>query len=303
MTRIHALLPVGFILFADLVILWWVMREMPSWLSEVHRPQDLFSLVVALSILFVGFTSMVLVWQLVRPPARYWSSRPRSPEEALQRARSVLIHSLARQAELRDPESGQHLARTSVYVRLIGEQLSLRSDLAGYISKQYLTDLAESAPLHDVGKIGIPDRILLKPGPLTKAEFQIMMTHVTLGQRLLNLAQEEIGHASFLTMAIQIAGYHHEHWDGTGYPHGVAGEKIPLSARIMAVADVYDALRSERPYKPAWPHQETAQYITQRSGSQFDPKVVEAFVLRNFEFQAVSEAQGSAELRQHLRTG
>lgn len=288
---------------ADLGLLSWAMGEAPLWLARIQRPQDILALALALVIVSSGVGAMVWVWHLAWRPSRHWSAPPRSSKEALQKARSVLIHSLARQAELRDPESGQHLARTSVYVRLIGEQLAMRSDLAGYISARYLTDLAESAPLHDVGKIGIPDRILLKPGPLTKAEFQIMMTHAALGQKLLTMAQEEIGYSSFLTLAIQIAGYHHEHWDGSGYPYGEAGERIPLSARIMAVADVYDALRSDRPYKTAWPHRDSIHYIADRSGSQFDPKVVEAFLQRSLEFEAVSETRGSLELWQQLRTG
>jgi len=139
--------------------------------------------------------------------------------------------------------------------------------------------MAKASPLHDIGKVGIPDEILKKPGPLSNDEWLIMKTHAALGENVLNAAKlEDTKHAKILDIAIEIAGAHHENWDGTGYPRGLKETAIPLSARIMALADMYDALVSTRVYKNRWTHEEACEEIIQNKGKRFDPIVVEAFI-------------------------
>ncbi|MBK9135759.1 MAG: response regulator [Betaproteobacteria bacterium] len=193
-------------------------------------------------------------------------------------ARRVGFRALAHLAELRDPETGNHILRTQAYVRELALELKRGSRHAAALDDHMLELLSESAPLHDIGKVGIPDHILLKPGPLTNEEMKVMRTHTTLGARAIAAAQEDIGHpVEFLTVAHQVALSHHERWDGSGYPHGLAGEQIPLAARIMSVADVFDALSSPRVYKRALGEDEAYRIIVAGAGTQFDPEIVEAF--------------------------
>ena len=147
----------------------------------------------------------------------------------------------------------------------------------------------KSAPLHDIGKVGIADSILLKPGKLTPEERAEINKHCEYGARVLQIAEKKLPFQSFLAIAIQLTLFHHEKWDGTGYPHGLSGDAIPLSGRIMALADNYDALRTERPYKKAFPHEETRSIIESLRGTHFDPVLVDAFVRREAEFRRVSE--------------
>ncbi len=182
-------------------------------------------------------------------------------------------------AEFRDECTGNHIRRTQEYTRLLAEKLAQLPKYAGLLTTQHIELIAKSAPLHDIGKIAIPDHILLKPGKLTTEEFEIMKTHALRGYNMLRTAGEHMGErGDFLAMAMEIARYHHEKWDGSGYPDGLAGDKIPLSARIMAVADVFDALTTSRPYKTAMPIEQSVDLIAQMSGSNFDPEVVEAFM-------------------------
>ena len=193
-------------------------------------------------------------------------------------ARRVGIRALAHLAELRDPETGNHILRTQGYVRELA--LSLRADpaFAAALDDHAIELLSESAPLHDIGKVGIPDRILLKPGPLVDDEWEMMRTHTTIGAHAIELAERDTRQAvDFLAVAKQIALSHHERWDGAGYPQGLAGTQIPLSARIMAVADVFDALISPRVYKRALGCDEARRIIVADAGSRFDPAVVLAF--------------------------
>lgn len=191
--------------------------------------------------------------------------------------RDVTVLTLAKLAESRDPETGEHLERMRAYAQILGVYLSQEGPYRDQIDKAFLEDLYRSSPLHDIGKVGIPDEILLKPGPLTYAEFEIMKQHSVIGAKAL---QEVVGrseYASFLEMAAQIALYHHERFDGTGYPDGLAGQEIPLPARIVALADVFDALTSVRIYKDAVDPDVTRALIEEQEGRQFDPAVVEAF--------------------------
>ena len=150
-------------------------------------------------------------------------------------------------------------------------------------------DLVKSAPLHDIGKVGIADSILLKPGTLTPEERQEIQRHCEMGARVLRIAEKKLKFQSFLTIAIQLTLYHHEKWDGTGYPNGLAGEAIPLSGRIMALADNYDALRTTRPYKSAFSHEQSRGIIQENRGTHFDPALVDAFLRREADFRRISE--------------
>jgi HD-GYP domain-containing protein (c-di-GMP phosphodiesterase class II) len=202
--------------------------------------------------------------------------------------RDVTIQALAFQAELKDKNTGQHIERTSEYVRIIAEQLATHYDYAPYMTKRYIADLVSSAPLHDIGKIGIPDKILQKKGKLTVEEFEIMKTHCDLGAKTLKMAQRKLPFQSYLEIAIQMIETHHEKWDGSGYPRGLKGEEIPLSGRIMAIADVYDAMNSARAYKEGYSHQDCLEYILDHSGTQFDPLIVEVFYSVEKKIQSVS---------------
>ncbi len=196
-------------------------------------------------------------------------------------ARKVGIRALAHLAELRDPETGNHILRTQGYVRELAVELARRPRHVTALDERNIELLVESAPLHDIGKVGIPDRILLKPGPLTADEWRVMRTHTTIGAMAIELAERDTDQPTdFLATAKQIALSHHERWDGGGYPHGLVGTAIPLVARIMAVADVFDALISPRVYKSAIAFDEAFALVVAGSGTQFDPEVVDAFRAR-----------------------
>ena len=201
----------------------------------------------------------------------------------------VTILAMASMAETRDNETGNHIRRTQYYVEALARHLSALPRFAATLTEQTIRMLFKSAPLHDIGKVGIRDRILLKPGKFEPEEFEIMKTHTTLGLEAIEHAEEKLGTSvEFLTMAKEIAFSHHEKWDGSGYPQGLRGEAIPLSARIMAVADVYDALISRRVYKAGMPHDRAAAIIVQGRGTHFDPDIVDAFLALQDEFQAIA---------------
>lgn len=191
----------------------------------------------------------------------------------------VTILALASLAETRDSDTGNHIRRTQHYVKALAEHLQKKSKFAGIISDSFIRVIFKSAPLHDIGKVGIPDRILLKPGKLDPAEFEIMKTHTLLGRDAIEQAEKELGiQADFLSMAKEIALSHQEKWDGSGYPEGLAGTAIPLSARMMALADVFDALISRRVYKEPMPIDKAIEIIELGKGAHFDPDLVEAFL-------------------------
>ena len=191
---------------------------------------------------------------------------------------SGMITLMADIVENRDDNTGGHIKRTARYVEGIANELKKRGTYQDILTDQYMKDLVVAAPLHDIGKIHVPDSILNKPGKLADEEFDIMKTHATAGQDLLNHAKEELGEHGYLTMAVEMAAYHHEWWDGKGYPYGLRGNDIPLCARIMAVADVFDALVSKRIYKDAMPLEKAYAIIREESGTHFEPVIVEAFL-------------------------
>ncbi|MES2346484.1 MAG: two-component system response regulator [Pseudomonadota bacterium] len=190
----------------------------------------------------------------------------------------VTIHAMASLAETRDNETGNHIRRTQHYVRVLAEHLRDHPRFRHFLDAATIQLLFKSAPLHDIGKIGIPDRILLKPGRFTPEEFEIMKTHTTLGRDAIAHAEQQLGmDVDFLRLAKEIAYAHQEKWDGSGYPEGLAGDAIPISARLMAVADVYDALISRRVYKEGMPHEKAVQIIVDGRGTHFDPDICDAF--------------------------
>lgn len=202
-------------------------------------------------------------------------------------ANIATIYALVKLSESRDDDTGNHIERTSFYCRLLAEELLKSGSHADEIDDDFIHSIAMASPLHDIGKVGIPDAILLKPGKLTHEEFEIMKTHVILGHRTLASLEKRYPTNSFLHFGMDIARYHHEKWDGTGYMEGLAGENIPLPARIMALADVYDALRSRRVYKEPFSHDKALEIIQNGRGTHFDPALVDIFSTIHHKFQEI----------------
>jgi putative two-component system response regulator len=202
----------------------------------------------------------------------------------------VGIHALGCLAEMRDPETGNHIRRTQGYVEALARHLQPHARFAAVLSGPFIRLLGKSAPLHDIGKVGIPDHILLKPGKLTAEEWAIMQTHAKLGAKAIAHAERDAAKpVAFLALAREIAHRHHEKWDGSGYPDGLAGDAIPVSARLMALADVFDALISVRVYKAAMSFDQARGLIVEGRGGHFDPDVVDAFLAIFDEFKAIAE--------------
>ncbi|MGD9365288.1 MAG: HD domain-containing phosphohydrolase [Desulfobacteraceae bacterium] len=199
-------------------------------------------------------------------------------------ARAATILGLAKLAEYRDNETGAHIERICEYVRILAGELANHPKYQSYITNNYINDLYESSILHDIGKVAVPDKVLRKPGKLTLLEFEVIKTHTTLGGDALKEVEAKVSGQSFLTVAKEIAYSHHERWDGKGYPKGLKGDEIPLSARITALADSFDALTSKRIYKTSFSVEQTKALIIEGKGSQFDPDVVDAFLVRINEF-------------------
>lgn len=230
-----------------------------------------------------------------------FASKPCHPQElvcrvqAAQRVLSQDFHQLtifgmAKLAESRDTETGRHLERVQFYARLLAEKLLERPRYHRVIDSAFVQLVYQTSPLHDIGKVAIPDAILLKPGKLTEQEYEIMKTHTTIGAEILDAALRIAPGARFLQMARNIAAYHHERFDGLGYPFGLYAEDIPMEARIVCVADSYDAITSRRIYKPAFPHEHARKIILDESGKQFDPNVVDAFLAVEAEFDRVRKS-------------
>jgi putative two-component system response regulator len=191
----------------------------------------------------------------------------------------VTILALTSLAETRDSETGNHIRRTQHYLKALAERLRDHPRFSEILTEPYIGILVKSAPLHDIGKVGIPDRILLKPGRLNEREFEVMKRHAMLGHNAIEHAEDQLGiDVKFLTVAKEVAHSHHEKYDGSGYPQGLVGEAIPVSARLMAVADVYDALIRCRPYKEALSHREAVEIIREGRGTHFDPDMTDAFL-------------------------
>lgn len=195
------------------------------------------------------------------------------------------IFALVKLAESRDDETGAHVERTAELCKLMAIYLRENENYSDIIDYEYIDNIYKASPLHDIGKVGIPDNILLKKGKLTNEEFNIMKTHVEIGYETLKEVYSKYKANSFLMMGMDITRSHHEKWDGSGYPRGLIGEDIPLSGRIMAIVDVYDALRSKRVYKEAYSHAKSIKIININKGKHFDPTIVEIFLKYQTEFK------------------
>lgn len=245
-------------------------------------------------VLVTSYEGLDHVVEGLRAGADDFLSKPYHPDELRVRlrtgerilaleSRDVMLFTLAKLTESRDIETGMHLERMREYCRILAEELSEWGEYRDEIDGEYVQLLYLTTPLHDIGKIGIPDRVLLKPGKLTPEEFDIMKQHTTIGGETLAAATRAHPEARFLTMARDIAISHHERFDGTGYPYGLRGREIPLCGRLTALPDVYDALTSQRVYKPKYSHETARRIILEGTGTQFDPDVVEAFLRREDE--------------------
>jgi putative two-component system response regulator len=227
----------------------------------------------------------------------------------LEITQQITVFSLARLAESRDNDTGDHIDRMRSYAFELAQVLRNHPDFSEIVDDHFVREIYQSCPLHDIGKVGIPDCILLKPGKLTDLEFEIMKTHSSLGGDTLRAPDEQSGVASFLTMGRDIAYHHHEKWDGSGYPFGLAGDDIPVSARIVALADVYDALSTKRPYKEPFSHEKCKAIVLEGHGKHFDPRVADAFlecedhfVKIRAEFQSTGRLSPTQEFIERVRT-
>jgi len=216
--------------------------------------------------------------------------------------RDLAIFALAKLAESRDPETGAHLERMRCYARVLADGLSKTPKYRDQVNADYVRMIYLTSPLHDIGKVAIPDSILLKAGRLSAWEFEIMKRHTLIGAETLDVALRQHPGAGFLQMGRDIALTHHERWDGTGYPNGLAGPDIPLCGRIVTVADVYDALSTKRAYKDAFAHELTRSIIVEESGTHFDPDVVDAFVAAEEEFVRIREQFAEFETQARIET-
>jgi HD-GYP domain-containing protein (c-di-GMP phosphodiesterase class II) len=216
----------------------------------------------------------------------------------LVRARDAVIFGLAKLAESRDDDTGEHLERISAYSTLLASALRRQPKYEGHVTPTFARLIGISAALHDIGKVGVRDEILLKPGRLTPEERAQMEAHARIGGDCLRDIEQRLGTSNFLQMAREIAFAHHERWDGTGYPLGLAGEAIPLAARIVAIADVYDALSSKRVYKPAFPHGQCIAIIRNQTGKHFDPDLVEVWLTIERKFREIAQRYRHSDAEQ-----
>ena len=221
---------------------------------------------------------------------KFWREENKARERTRELAmvQEATIESLSSLVETRDPETGGHIKRTQTYVRTLAGRLKNYPRFREMLEEENIDLLCKSAPLHDIGKVGVSDRILLKPGKLTAPEFEEMKKHTIYGRDALQSAEKKLGKISFLRFAREIAYTHHEKWDGSGYPESLEGERIPLSGRLMALADAYDAMTSKRIYKSAISHEKAMEIILEEKGRHFDPDVVDAFVKSKEEFQEIA---------------
>ena len=214
----------------------------------------------------------------------------------LHNARAATVLGLAKLAEYRDEGTGTHLERIREYAKMITEELAQNGQYRSVITPEYIDDIYQSSILHDIGKVGIPDAILLKPGKLTDGEFDVIKRHADMGGDAIKAIESQIEGRSFLNLGKEIAYHHHEKWDGSGYPGGLKGQDIPLSARIVALADVYDALTTKRFYKPAFTHEKSRQIIISLTATHFDPYIVDVFLRLEEEFNRIREEKLREEI-------
>ena len=215
-------------------------------------------------------------------------NKVREKTEMIEHLQDVMMLSMAELVECRDENTGGHVKRTAEYVKILTEEIVEAGLYSDILTPEYVRDIIRSAPIHDIGKIGINDATLLKAGSLDNEEFEYMKNHAELGGQTIQKMINEVNGESFLNIAKDMAHYHHERWDGSGYPSGLKGEEIPISARIMAVADVYDALTTKRPYKKAFEHEVAFKRIMDGKGKRFDPNIIDVFEKIHYKFQLVN---------------
>lgn len=248
--------------------------------ASAHVTSSMLTSMLGITVLLVTLTAALAMF-LTRAhdkTMRQWNSNLEATvaerSQQLVHSHRTVLFGIAKLAEHRDNDTGKHVERMCAYTRILAEEYVERF---GGVSPQWVEDIEIAAAMHDIGKVSIPDSILLKPGKLTAEEFDQMKTHAVVGQEALLAVREEADDTTLLDLGIEIAGAHHERWNGKGYPEGTVGDQIPLSARIVAVADVFDALMSKRVYKPAMPFEEVCDIIRSESGEHFDPAVVQCF--------------------------
>lgn len=276
-----------------LVVSDWEMPEMTG-IEMCREVRESYALSYVYIILLTSRSNRESVIEGLDAGADDFIAKPADPNELLVRiragervlsleARDLIIFSMAKLAESRDPETGAHLERMRNYCRILAQEMSEMPDFRGVIDGSFVQMIYLTSPLHDIGKVGISDNVLLKEGPLTPEEYNLMKEHTTIGGATLDAAVESHPHARYLKMARDIAWTHHERFDGSGYPNGLKGEEIPLCGRIVSVADVYDALTVKRVYKRAFSHEKAKELLLAGAGTQFDPRVIEAFMRREAE--------------------
>jgi putative two-component system response regulator len=232
----------------------------------------------------------------LRDKAAFLESQVARRTREIETIQDVTVLAMSSMAETRDNETGNHILRTQRYVRRLAEVLRPHPRFTGQLGDGYIQLLFKSAPLHDIGKVGVPDHILLKPGRLTPEEFERMKSHTTIGYESIVRAEKALGtEVEFLRVAKEIALCHHEKWNGSGYPRGLSGDDIPLSARLMAVADVYDALINKRVYKPSMTHESALDIMREGRGIHFDPDVFDAFISIEHDFRSIAGSYTDAE--------
>jgi putative two-component system response regulator len=272
--------------------------------SSAELVQPFFQVGMVLTASLVGATAMLTMFLVSRFESQLSTlnaSLAKDVEQrtqALVKTRNAVCFGLAKLSESKDKDTAGHLERVRSYVTFLASAMAKHNS---EITHQYVANLAVASALHDIGKVGVPDAVLLKMGRLNASERRAMQMHSQLGGECLAAIQRQLGEDDFLQLGQQIAIAHHEQWDGSGYPYGLQGKSIPLAARIVAVADVYDALTTNRPYRPALSHADAREWIVAHYGTQFDPEVVEAFVAREADFARMSllaaqaQAQAAAE--------
>ena len=243
--------------------------------------------------------AMKRMQDFLRDQNHYLETEVERRVQEIKALQDVTIYAMASLAETRDSETGNHIRRTSHYLKALAEKVRELPRFRDFLTDKMIELLFKTAPLHDIGKVGIPDHILLKPGRFEPHEMAIMKTHTTLGYKAILSAEQELGiEVDFLKLAKEIAYSHHEKWDGSGYPQGLAGEDIPIAARLMALADVYDALISRRVYKTGMDHAHAVHIIVEGRGTHFDAEIVDAFLQIEDQFIAISNryADGVSEI-------
>jgi adenylate cyclase len=259
-----------------------------------RRANVLLSPALPMVVLLINFSflSLLKFWREER------KSKQRTHELAL--AQEAIIESMASLTETRDPETGGHIKRTQNYVRLLARTLRKSSKYMALLDDETIDLFYKSAPLHDIGKVGVPDCILLKPGKLSETEFEEMKKHTVIGRNAILATERKMGNRSFLRFAHDIAYTHHEKWNGSGYPQGLKGEEIPLCGRLMALADTYDTLISRRVYKPPLTHEDAIRIIVKDKGAHFDPDIVDAFLSVSEDFRNIAREYADSGKRNVL---